>query len=301
MWKKYWDIILGFIVSLILSALARNDLEKIQTLYSDIILILVSIGFFKVIKQSVDKGKKDRAHNLIDNVVDAQHPIKALNMAVNPTKAGEAIGKIILLILRGVKKKMKNFTEFWSKFKGYILTFALAILTGVEMCGGFINGMFGDVLYIKGVAILPVITLSCTVVVGLISNGYSREQNEKIQALLSGGVTNDLVIEEIKKTIKEKSAELTQANKTLSTMERDAILMQNEFDSLTKTLQAKREMYGMTPQLATAEDVQAAAKAVADAEKAIAEHKNAIEATKAQIENLNTIINALKSQYNAHI
>ena len=301
MWKKYWDIILGFVVSFILSALARNELEKIQTLYSDIILILVSIGIFKVIKQAVDKDKKERGHNLIDNVVNAQHPIKALNLAQNPTKAGEAIGKIILLIWRGVKKKMKNFKEFWSKFKGYILTFALAILTVVEMCGGFINGMFGNALYINGVAVLPVVALVCTVIVGIVSNGYSKEQRDKIHALFSGGVTNDLVIGEIKKTIKEKTAELAQANKTLSTMERDLIVYQNELESLNKTLQAKREMYGMTPQLATAEDVQAAAKAVADGENAIAEHKAKITETKTEIENLTTIINALKSQYNAHI
>lgn len=301
MWAKYWDIILGFVVTFILSALARNELEKIQTLYADIILLLVTIGVFKVIKQAVDKGKKERGHNIIDNVVNAQQPVKALNMAENPTKAGEAIGKVIITIWRGVKKKMKNLMEFWSKFKGYILTLALAILTGIEMCGGFINGLFGDMLTINGVSILPVITLSCTVIVGLASNGYSKEQNEKIKALFSGGVTNDIVLEEIKKSIKEKSTALSVANKTLSAQERDLIVYENELESLTKTLQAKREMYGMTPQLATAEDVQAAAAAVAEGENKVAEQKAAISATKTEIESLNTIINALKVNYNAHI
>ncbi len=101
MWGKYWDIILGIVVGFVLSLLAHNELEKIQIIYSVIILMLVSIGIFKVIKQAVDKGKKERGHNIIDNVVNAQQPVKALNMAQNPTKAGENIGKLIILIWRG--------------------------------------------------------------------------------------------------------------------------------------------------------------------------------------------------------
>ena len=48
--KDYWDIILGALTGYAAAALVRFKLEKVQLVYSIIILILVSIGVFKIIK-----------------------------------------------------------------------------------------------------------------------------------------------------------------------------------------------------------------------------------------------------------
>lgn len=298
--KKYWDIIGGILSGLILTVLAEFELDKVQLVYSVIILILVSIGIFRIIKQAIDKQKekkeKERAHNVIDSMVDSQKSVKAIRLAQEPTKDGERIGELLLKLWGGIKTTMNKIKEFFGKFKGYILTIALAILTIVEMCGGFINSLFGGVLTVNGIEILPLITLGCTTIVGILSNGYTAEQREKIKALFSKSTTNELVTEEIKKTIKEKSAQLAQFNKLLSTKEHELTNIESELETLKNTLQAKKEMFAMIPQLATNEDVQLANTAVVDCEAKVNDKKREITETKTSINNLTTTINALKSQ-----
>ena len=192
-----------------------------------------------------------------------------------------------------MKDKIK---QFFGKFKGYMLTIALAILSVVEMCGGFINELCGGAFTINGVEVLPVVTLACTAVVGIVSNGYTKEQRDKIKALFSKSSTNELVLAEIKKTIKEDNAKLAQYNKVLATQEAELENLQTELEQKKNTHAAKKEMYGMVPRLASAEDVQLAATEVVNTEAKVAEKKAEIEKTKATIENLKTTINALKSQ-----
>lgn len=192
-----------------------------------------------------------------------------------------------------MREKMKT---IFDKFKGYMLTVALAVLTVVEMCGGFINQAFGGLLYIKGVAVLPLVTLLATIVVGVLSNGFTKEQREKIKALFSTADTNALVQAEIKKTIKEKTALLAQFNKMLSQQEHELTNLETEKKNRENTLAAKKEMYAMTPQLATDADVQLATNEVLNCKSQIATKSKEIEATKNTIEELTTAINALKEQ-----
>jgi hypothetical protein len=296
--KQYWDIIGGIAASILLTIISSYELEKIQLYYSIIILTLVSIGILKIIRQAVEKqgNKRVRKRNIVDSILDGQSSVKAINLAQAPTKDGEKIGEIIIIILKGIRKIMKNLTTFFSKFKGYLLTIALAILTAVEMCGGYINEICGGTLIVNGVAILPLVTLICTIVVGILSNGYTKEQREKIKALFSKSNTNDIVQAEIKKTIKEKTAQLAQFNKLLTTQEHELENYESEISTLNNTLQAKKEMYAMIPQLATNEDVQLAANAVTECNAKIADKKNEITKTKTTIDELTTTINALKSQ-----
>jgi len=296
--RKYWDIISGLVTGISLAYFARFKLEKVQLIYSVIILMLVCIGVFRIIKQAVEKQRHttERKHTIIDSMLDGQKSIKAISLAQAPTKEGEKLGEFILRLLREIKGAMKNFKTFIEKFKGYLLTIALAILTVIEMCGGYINNLFGGVLVIKGIAVIPVITLVCVVVVGVLSNGYTKEQQEKIKALFSKSNTNELVLAEIKKTIKEKTAQLTQFNKELTTQEHELATYEKELETLNNTLRAKKEMCAMIPKLATVEDVDLANKEVVNCQAKIEVKKNEIIKTKETIQILTTTINALKSQ-----
>lgn len=298
--KDYWDIILGALTGYAAAALVRFKLEKVQLIYSIIILILVSIGVFKIIKQSIDKKKEKRprksVHTLIDSIVDAQKPVKAINLAQSPTKDGERLGSLLIETYRGGKRAMKKVKVFFDKYKGYLLTIALAILTIMEDYGGFLNDMFGGKLVIGGYEILPLITLGATIVVGLISNGYNKEEREKIKALFSKHSSNELVIAEIKKTIKEDEAKLKEFNKLLAVQETALENCETTLANAKNTLAAKKEMRNMVPQLATDEDVILATNNVVSCEAAVNEKKNEIAQTNATIKNLTTKITALRNQ-----
>lgn len=281
--KKYWDIFGGVATGVTLTLLAKFELSKIQLYYSIIILILVSIGVWKIIKQTLDKKKENkRLPNALDSAVDSQRGMKAVRLAQNPTRDGEEIGKLLIRLWGGIKKIMEKLKTLWSKYKGYLLTFALAVLTAVENCGGFINALCGGVFTINGVEVLPVVTLAATTIVGLISNGYSAEQNSKIKALFSKKDKNAVVNAEIKKALKTDEAKLKEYNKELTTLN-------NTLNSCKIIHEAKKQMYEMTPRLATEEDVQNAANEVVNTEAKIVEKK-------AEIEKLNKNIGAYKSQ-----
>lgn len=298
--KDYWDIILGALTGYAAAALVRFKLEKVQLIYSIIILILVSIGVFKIIKQSIDKKKEKRprknVHTFIDSIVDAQKPVKAINLAQSPTKDGERLGSLLIETYRGGKRAMKKVKVFFDKYKGYLLTIALAILTIMEDYGGFLNDAFGGKLVIGGYEILPLITLGATIVVGLISNGYNKEEREKIKALFSKHSSNELVIAEIKKTIKEDEAKLKEFNKLLAVQETALENCETTLANAKNTLAAKKEMRNMVPQLATDEDVILATNNVVSCEAAVNEKKNEIAQTNATIKNLTTKITALRNQ-----
>lgn len=294
--RKYGDIIIGLGSGLALTLAVGFDLEKIQLINSIIILILLSIGFFRIIKQARAKAKTKRKDAVIDNIVDHQKPIIAVSLALNPTKEGEKLGKKIIRLTGGAINIMKKIKTFFEKFKGYLLTTALAVLTVIEMCGGHINAAFGGALTVNGVEVLPVITLACTVIVGCISNGFTKEQAEKIKAIFSKSSANELVIAEIKKTIKEDEARLKEFKRVLVVKENELDVAETTLNNAKNTLAAKKEMYNMIPQLATAEDVELAARAVVDAEAVVNDTKTEIEKVQASINKLNTTINALRSQ-----
>lgn len=294
--SKYWDIIVGVITGLTLAVLAKFDSERIQLINSIIILILVSIGVFKIIKQSIDKNKTKRKEALIDAIVNSQRPVKALNLALNPMKEGEKLGTKLIKLWEEVKYIMNKIKTFLDKFKGFILTAALSILTVVEMCGGHLNELVGGALTINGVELLPIITLGAAVVVGCISNGWSKDQAEKIKALFSKSSTNELVVAEIKKTVKENDAKLKEYKKLLAVKETELENCETMLKNAKNTYAAKKEMYNMVPQLATADDVQLAANNAVDCEAKVNDKKAEIEKLQETINRLTTTNNALRSQ-----
>lgn len=297
--KKYWDLLSGFLVGTALSFMAHSDIEKVRFIYSVIILLLVCMGLFRFIRQAVEKGVKkkreSRQHSLLDVMVDNQIAVKAIGFAQDPTKEGDKVGKLLKTLLGG-KKIMKKLKELFGKYKGYLLTVLLGILTAIETCGGYINQLCGGVLTINGVAVLPLATLVIAIIVGILSNGYSKDQVEKIKALFSKSSTNELVRAGIKKKLAESKANHTQFVKIQATKEAELANLQSELEGLKNTYFAQKEMYGMTPQLATEEDVLLAANAVRECEANIANKKVEIEETKTTISNLEATINALKSQ-----
>lgn len=293
--KKYWDIIGGALAGLLIAYLARFDLERVQLSYSLIILILASIGVLRMVKQAIEKHK-ERKPNIIDSIVDGTIAVKAVSIAVEPTKEGEKIGKILLGILEGVKSIMKKLKELFDKYKGYLLTIALGVLSLVENYGGYINAVCGGKLVLWGYEVVPVITLVAALLVGILSNGYTKDQKDKIKALFSKSSTSELVQAEIKKTIKEKSTSLTEYNKLHNIKENEIANLQSELETRKNTHAAKKEMFNMVPQLATEEDVQLAANEVVDTEARIVEKTKELDSINSTIEMLKTTINALKSQ-----
>lgn len=294
--KKYWDLLSGFIVGLGLSFIAHFNSDSVRQIYSVIILVLSCMGLFRFVRQSVEKWKKKRRErNLLDDMVDSNIAVKAIRFAQNPTKAGEKIGKLITLLLGG-KHIMKKLKELFDKYKGYLLTVLLGVLTAVEHYGGYINELCGGVLMIKGVEVLPIVTLVCTVVVGCLSNKYTKAEVAEIKALFAKPITNESVKAEMKKSLKDKKAQLAQLVKTQTAKEVELESLNNELKSLENTYNAKVEMYRMIPQLATDSDVQVALNAVNVCKQKIANKESEVNEVKASVENLETMVNALKSQ-----
>jgi hypothetical protein len=296
--KKYWDLFIGFIVGLALSIMSRSDNEIVRWVYSDILIVLASVGLFRFIRQAIDqeRKKKQRERTMIDGVVDSLAVIKVINFAQEPTKEGNKIKKLFITLWGGKNYIMKKLKELFDKYKGYLLTVVLGVLTAVEQYGGFINQLFGGVLVFNGVAVLPVITLALTIVVGLLSNGYSKEQVEKIKALSSKSTTNELVAAEIKKQLKDNTTKHTQFVKIVSTKESELADLNSELEGHKNRYFAKKEMYGMTPQLATAEDVNIAANAVKECESKISNKEAELADARINVSNLEATINALKSK-----
>ena len=210
--KKYWDIFGGIVIGVLMTVFARCELQKIQLCYSIIILILLSIGFLRMIKQTVNEHRETR-HTVIDTMVDGQQAVKAVSIAQNPTKDGEVLGYAIIKLWEGLKKIMKKIKELFDKFKGIVLSVALGALTIVESYGGYINEWCGGTLTFKGVDVIPLVAFVASLVVGIISNGWTKEQKAKIKAFLKSGAS-DLLVKETK-TSETKVSEKKQDLKNL--------------------------------------------------------------------------------------
>lgn len=298
--KKYWDIVSGVASGILLAVIAKFELDTVQLYYSIIILMLVSIGCLRIIKQAIETQRKKRKpkdrHSVIDGMVDGQKPVKAISLATEPTKEGEKLGSLIIILIGGLKKIMNKFKELFDKFKGIALTIALALLTMLESGSNFINELFGEVFTFRGDNLLLVAMIGLTAVVGILSNSFTKEQIEKIKALFAKSTTDEIVVEEIKKTIKTDGAELTQLNKTLAMKETELENFNGELEAAKNTHNAKIAMFNMTPRLASDEDVRIAANAVVAVETKISQKKAEIAEIKKSIEEKTEHINALKSK-----
>lgn len=302
--KKYWDIFGGITIGILMAFFAEFQLEKLQICYSAIILILVSIGFFRIIKQAVEKkvekSREKKRQTVIDTIVDGQTSVKAVRMAQNPTKDGEVLGRATIKLWEGLKRIMKNFFNkvkvFFDKFKGILLSCALMVLTLVEDYGGYINKLFGGEFEVGGYEIIPIVTLISAVVVGIISDGWTKDQKEKIKALFSKSSTDEIVHAEIKKTLKEHETKVKEFNKVLSAKNLELDNLTTELETKKNTHSAKVEMARMIPRLATDEDVQLAYIAVKEVENKITVKKKEIAEVESTLANLTSTITALKSQ-----
>lgn len=294
--KKYWEIIGGIASGLILTIAVRFEIKEIQLINSIIILILLSVGALKIVKEAIQKERGKHRETLIEKLSDNQQPIRAISLAKEPMKEGEKLGKSIILLWEVIKKMFDKFKVLFDKFKGYTLSLCMLILSVVEMCGGYINEACGGVFTVNGIEILPLVTVGASTIIGIVSNGFTKEQKEKIKALFSKSNTNELVVAEIKKTLKSKEAQLKEFNKLLLTKENELSNLKSELESNKNTYDAKVEMYNMTPQLATKEDVALAQENMNACNTKITSKNVEIEDTKKNIENVTTMINALKSQ-----
>lgn len=110
--KKYWDILGGTVMGLIISFIAKWQLEKMQLAYTTIILILVCIGLLKVVKSSYENK------NVLDRVVEKQSPVRAVKMAQNPTQEGEELGELMIETMKGSKKTMTKIKNFFKRVWG---------------------------------------------------------------------------------------------------------------------------------------------------------------------------------------
>lgn len=274
--------------------MAKFDNDKIQLCYSIIILMLVSIGVFRLIKQSLDKPKRKDA--LIDSIIDNQVPVKALNLALNPAKEGKKLGYKLILIWRESKNIMQKVKELWSKYKGYLLAIALGVLTLLEDYGSYINAVFDGKLVLWGYEVIPVVTLIAAVTVGIISNGYSKDQNATIKALFCKSDDEEIVNEEIKRQIKLNQDALKVKEKDLITKKQELVNLENSYTAAKNTVLAKEKMFNMTPQLATAENVQEAKNNAVKCEAEVNDKKAEIEKVQSEIKTFTTTINALKTQ-----
>jgi uncharacterized protein (DUF697 family) len=149
--------------------------------------------------------------------VDGHQAVKAVRMAQNPTKDGEVLGYATIKLWEGLRMIIKKIKKLCDKFKGIALSVALGIVTVAEMYGGFINGLCGGQLTINGIEVIPLVTLGASIVVGIVSNGWTKEQKEKINALLKSG-TAEMVIAEAKKTETKKSEAKTNGKNELKNL-----------------------------------------------------------------------------------
>lgn len=292
--RENWDIIVGGGIGVVLTVLSDFKLQKIQLCYSVIILILASIGIVRVFKQALDKRYKRKEHSIIDAVLDSNKTIKVIGNAEAFEEEGERVGRTIINIM-GVTK-MGKFKEFFSKFKGYMLTIVLTLLTILEMCSGYINELCGGTLTVKGVEVLPIATLVLAIIVGMLSNGFSSEQIKTLKSLAGNKVTNGLVVAEMKKNIKANEEKLSQLNKEyklkikeLKELEVDIVDAKNTYEALT-------QMEKMIPQLATAEEVKLASNEIVNVQTEINAKKKEINEVGENIKILETTINAIKAQ-----
>lgn len=298
--KKYIDIFGGIILSILLTIIARFKLEKIQLMYSVIILMLVCIGVCSVIKKTannrVNKKKKERKTNIIDKLVNSRKEVKAVNIAQNPLQEGEELYIAMKKSRKDIRKVMKKLKKFFDKFKGWILSISLLVVSLISEYGGFIEKIFNGKLIIKGVNMISLIALICAVIVGLLSDTHTSEQIKKIKELFAKKPSNEIVKEELKNQLKLNETSRKNLEKQIETNNLTIDTFNQELEQAKNVYNAKIEMLNMTPKLATEEDVQNALSKVNEIEGKIAKVKNDIIELDKKLFDVNTLITALKNR-----
>ena len=296
--KKYWDIFGGVIVGLGLSFIAELKLEKIQLAYSMIILVLVSIGILKILKQAFEKNHTKRRETIIEKGVDSFKPIKAIRLAEHPTEDGEEIGNLILTFWRYLRIMLNRFKLFFDKFKGIALSVLLCIVTIVEYCGGYISQLCRGVFVVGGVDFVTLALLICSIVVAAISNPYSKEQKLKIKEICKKKsiIKNTALVDEIRQSLRNDEIKLKDLKRELGKKEKELETLISEQDYLNSKYEAKVSMKNNVPPLATEDDCSNALAKLNVAKQKVDKKKAEIEKEKALVDNLKEKITNLKNK-----
>lgn len=185
--KKYLDVILGILFALIMSFATGFNSERISSISSLIVFILVSIGLFKVIR---DRKNVLPSRGIVDKIVDSQKPVKAGILAEHPTKIGEELGKGLINMVKGVKIMWSTIKKFFDKYKGYILTILLGVLGLLAENLDFIYKIFDGKLIVNGYNVISIALTILAIIVGLMSNSLTSSDNKLIKKIVKSKCSN---------------------------------------------------------------------------------------------------------------
>lgn len=236
--KRYWDILGGTITGLFLSIIAKWKLDSIQLIYTEIILILVCIGLFKVLKNGIDNFTKGRKKIVVDKLVENQKPMKAITLANEPTKTGEELGEVLIDTMKGGKKIMEKLKKlfvwigkYWQQLLGIgsaigeyaLYVYALVcdklnfILQYLPQNNAWqICGKVGIGIIVLLVVALQIRNMCKWVGVGSVekANEYLVGKKEEVKSKLSASAK-----ENVKKVVKDYQSQLKKVEKTISSLE----------------------------------------------------------------------------------
>ena len=254
--KRYWDILGGTITGLFLSIIAKWKLDSIQLIYTEIILILVCIGLFKVLKNGIDNFTKGRKKIVVDKLVENQKPMKAITLANEPTKTGEELGEVLIDTMKGGKKIMEKLKKlfvwigkYWQQLLGIVsaigeyslyvyalvcdkLNFILQYLpqnNAWQICG-----KIGIGIVVLLVVALQIRNMCKWVGVGSVekANEYLVSKKEEVKSKLSASAK-----ENVKKVVKDYQSQLKKVEKTISSLETQIKEVDSSISSTKELLQ----------------------------------------------------------------
>lgn len=296
--KRYWDILGGVFSGVGLSVLVEFKLESIQLAYSIIILVLVSIGILRIFKESLEKRKNKREHNIIDDIVDAQKPMKAIDFANNPTKQGEEIGKTFILTYKEVHSGMEKVKTLWSKYKGLIVSGLTFVLAFIEGHYGIINELCGEYLVFHGIEILPIAFIIISLVVAFLSNTFDKEEWElvltTIKTFRDKKNDNKALNDELKKIIKENEGVLKGAYKELTTAEHKLATDEATLKNAQNSLDVKTQLY--VSKIIPVSEYNTARESLDKANQEVHKDLQEVERLNKQVGELETKLEELKSK-----
>lgn len=254
--KRYWDILGGTITGLFLSIIAKWKLDSIQLIYTEIILILVCIGLFKVLKNGIDNFTKGRKKIVVDKLVENQKPMKAITLANEPTKTGEELGEVLIDTMKGGKKIMEKLKKlfvwigkYWQQLLGIgsaigeyaLYVYALVcdklnfILQYLPQNNAWqICGKVGIGIIVLLVVALQIRNMCKWVGVGSVekANEYLTSKKEEVKEKLSPTAR-----ENIKKVIKEYKSKQKEVVKKVNDIKSQISEFTKKIDSTKELLQ----------------------------------------------------------------
>ena len=252
--KAYWDLIVGILLAIVIATISMFDIVIIQLCYSVIILMLVSIGLFRLIKKEIDKRRNNIKHkyDVIDKILNSQVSIKAIELSNHPTKLGEDLGHFSIDIFRKGRKTMKSIKTFLYRFRGYIVSICFLALGLVETFSNYLLLIFGNIT-INGVNVIAVILFLCSLLISMFSNKLTKSQKALLKQFKNDGSStsddNKLLQEEITKAYGELSFKLKELRKTLSKKEKEYEEVNKQFETTASSYKAKQSLQTLLPSI----------------------------------------------------